>query len=274
MGSGGMKEAVMPLLATDFGTYLKENIPLVVIMAIIAAAIVALIVVLCVVRKKQRAETAEEAPKEAEETAPSADSEEPSGEPGETEPPKEPEEPSGEGVPIEPPKEEASANTEEKEPPERDGKEDTMKPEKKPTPKPAAKEPQKEPKKVPAAPVKPEKKSGAAGKWIVYAEDRGGYGFRLLASNGELMLRSSSPYSSAASAKNGIKTYQENIAAGRLEIVETKKGNFFVQVNNGQNRLLATSADYKTRASCEAAAESIKRWAATGVVLLEEDDPS
>ena len=116
------------------------------------------------------------------------------------------------------------------------------------------------------------KTAGSIGKWVVYEEDRGGYGFRLHASNGEVMLTSSSPYASPSSAKSGIKTYQDAVAAGRMAIVETKSGSFFVQISNASNRLLATSADYKTRSSCESAAESIKRWASTTIIVVEKEE--
>lgn len=86
------------------------------------------------------------------------------------------------------------------------------------------------------------------------------------------MLKSSSPYASLQSAKAGIKTYQDNIAAGRLEVVETKKGNFFVQVNNASGRMLATSADYPNRSGCESALQSIKRWAQTSTIVQESED--
>lgn len=119
--------------------------------------------------------------------------------------------------------------------------------------------------------VKDASERASGGKWIIYEEERGGYGFKLLASNGEIMLKSSAPYASLGSAKVGIKTYQDNIAAKRLEIIETKKGNFFVQINNANNRLLATSADYKTRTGCESAAESIQRWAPATLILIENE---
>lgn len=120
-----------------------------------------------------------------------------------------------------------------------------------------------------AAVVPPKTANG--GKWIIFAEERGGYGFKLVASNGEVMLLSSAPYASLQSAKSGVKTYQDNVKAGRLEIAETKSGSFFVKINNASGRLLATSADYKTRSSAESAAESIKRWAETTVILVEEE---
>ncbi len=123
----------------------------------------------------------------------------------------------------------------------------------------------------PAEPVAPAK-SGANGKWVITKDNRGRYGFELFASNGEMMLESGTPYATLASAKSGIKTYQDNIAAGRLEINETKNGTFFVQVLNARGGLLATSADYKTKSACSSAADSIKRWAQTTVIEEAPDE--
>ncbi len=115
------------------------------------------------------------------------------------------------------------------------------------------------------------KASGANGKWVISKDERGRYEFALYASNGEMMLESGTPYATLSSAKSGIKTYQDNIAAERLEINETKNGAFFVQVLNARGGLLATSADYKTRTACTNAAESIKRWAQTMTIEVEEE---
>ncbi len=120
-----------------------------------------------------------------------------------------------------------------------------------------------------AKPAKEEPVSGANGKWAVF-EDGGRYGFRLIASNGEVMLESATTYSSLGGALAGVKTYQNNIKAGRLAIKETKNG-FRVQVFNARGGLLAASADYKTRPNTESAMESIKRWSATAVVVQPED---
>lgn len=241
-------------LLITVGEYLKNNPALIAVIAVIAAFVVALIVLLIATEVKKRKKTA---PKEEQaETGGSAPLDEDRGQPQEKE-----EQPQEEQAPKEEQQEPAPQENQETAEEDERKKERTAKkletlekPAAKPTP----------------APVKP-KKDGAVGKWILYEENRGGYGFRLLASNGEIMLKSSSPYASQQSAKAGIKTYQDNIAAGRLEIVETKSGSFFVQVNNANNRLLATSADYKTRASCESAAESIKRWAATTVIATESE---
>ena len=117
-----------------------------------------------------------------------------------------------------------------------------------------------------------EAKSSVGGKWVIAKDERGRFDLYLYASNGEMMLKSGSPYSSLVSAKSGIKTYRDNIAAGRYEIDETKNGAFFVQIMNARGGLLATSADYKSKSACQSAAESIKRWSATTNVEVKEDE--
>lgn len=265
--------------------YMKDHIALTVVLAVVLVLIIALIVLLAVeiARSKKRAKANGNAPAPAEEAAPDEPEEEkplPEAEaPEATQPEAAQEEPA-------PPTEAEAQPTEQKTEPTKNEmagyvfvpvkkdraaekapatatKEEPMKQEKKAQP-----EKKTQPAAAPVAAKKPAKKE-SVGKWIIYEEDRGGYGFKLVASNGEVMIRSSSPYASLSSAKSGVKTYQENIAAGRLEVVETKKGNFFVQVNNASKRLLATSADYPTRSSCENALASIKRWAATTVVVVE-----
>lgn len=239
--------------------YLKNNIPLLIVFVLIIALIIVLAVLLIrqLVRKKKTDNTTEtvETQQLEEATVP-----EPEFEP-EPEPEPEPEAPVSESV-------ETQTET--------IMEEETMKQPEKEEKKPVKAEPKKTSKPAKPAPTPvaaPIVKSGKnLGKWVIFEEDRGGFGFRLMASNGEQMLKSSSPYASISSAKSGIKTYQDNIAAGRLEINQTKNGNFFVQINNASNRLLATSADYKTRSSCESAADSIKRWAPTTVIVVENDE--
>lgn len=125
----------------------------------------------------------------------------------------------------------------------------------------------------PAAPAKkqePAKVSAAAGKWVIEAI-KGKYWLSLIAPNGQVMLESPTAYASLSSARSGIKTYQENIAAGRMEITEHKNGDSQVQILNGRGLLLATSSTYSTRTQAESALGSIKRWSVTEAVeVLEE----
>lgn len=232
--------------------YIKEHTTLSVILLIVVLIVFALLVWLIVSEvlrakknkqrleqaKAQKAEAERAAETQTEETAPQAEEEAPAAEP--------------EAAQTQPQEEEMKKENAKAAAP------------KKTETKPAAKA---------AVPVKtPAKKevSGANGKWVI-TKDGDRFGFELVASNGEVMLESSISYSSLAGAKGGIKTYQTNIAAGRLEIKETKNG-FRVQILNGSNALYAASADYKTRVSCESACESIKRWAATAVVVVEGED--
>ena len=233
--------------------YLKEHVALLVVMIFILLAIVALAIWLLILLYQKRQEKPPEETEEQEESKEETSQDEPK------------------------PLEENDEISKQE-----DSEMKKQVPDKKTEPQKAKeKEPQKIAKPAPAKPAtkakptakeKPAPATKAAGKWVLYEEDRGGFGFRLLASNGEIMLKSSSPYASLQSAKAGIKTYQDNIAADRLEVVETKKGNFFVQVNNASKRMLATSADYPTRSSCESALSSIKRWAQSTTIVTESDD--
>ena len=95
---------------------------------------------------------------------------------------------------------------------------------------------------------------------------KGKYWFSLYAPNGQVMLESATPYATLSNAKAGIKTYQDNIAANHLEIVEHKNGDSQVQILNARGGLLATSSTYPSRAQAESALASIKRWAATTAI--------
>ena len=115
------------------------------------------------------------------------------------------------------------------------------------------------------------KTSGVGGKWVIEEDKNGKFWFSLIASNGQIMLESATPYGSLANAKSGIRTYQDNIAADRLEIVEHKNGDFQVQILNGSKRLLATSSTYSTRAQAESTRDSIKRWSQTSVIEVKDE---
>lgn len=118
-----------------------------------------------------------------------------------------------------------------------------------------------EPAKKPEAP----KVSAANGKWII-EEVKGKFWLSLIAPNGQVMLESPTAYASLQSARSGVKTYQDNIAAERFEITEHKNGDSQVQVLNGRGGLLATSSTYSSRAQAESARDSIKRWASTTAI--------
>ena len=123
----------------------------------------------------------------------------------------------------------------------------------------------------PAEKPAPEKKAAAkgySGKWVI-SPLNGGYTFELRASNGEKML-SGGHYTTLSGAKGGIETYKNNIQKGNFRIIETKMGDFIFQLLNASGKLLAFSADYNTRAGCESAVESTRRFAATAPVEVAD----
>ena len=275
----------------------KANLPLLIVLAAIVVAILVLVIVMIVLsvkaKKRSRLEAEEavralanvppdeeytpvtaaasaSAQEEAEESAESPSSE-PLAEPI-AEPAEETETPAGSAEPLQI-KEEETEMAEKKQP--TPVKKDVKKPEpkkaepvkkdvKKPEPKKA--EPVKsEAKKPEPKKAEPAKVSAANGKWVIETV-KGKYWLSLIAPNGQVMLESPTPYASLSSARSGIKTYQDNIAADRLEITEHKNGDSQVQVLTAGGRLLATSSTYSSRSQADSAKESIKRWASTTAV--------
>ncbi len=289
-------------LNNAFLNYIKDpgNLPLIIVLGVVILVILVLVIVMIVgtvrSKKRSRRETEEavlalsQVPPD-EEYTPYSPEEEPS--PAETEEPTEPvvaaEEAPAEEVPTEAQPTEPAAPEEkqeetayaavETEEPEMEQKktEPSKKeePAKKEAKKPIAKaEPKKEPAKKPEPKkAEPAKVSAANGKWVIEAV-KGKYWLSLIAPNGQVMLESPTPYASLQSARSGVKTYQDNIAAERLEITEHKNGDSQVQVLNGRGGLLATSSTYSSRAQAESARDSIKRWASTTAIeeLAEKKD--
>ena len=228
--------------------YLKDNLVLVIVLAVIVALIIGVVVAMIVIaakaKKRQAAQTEE--PVSPAEPAPA--------EPAEPAAPAE-EAPAKRVTPDEKP---APAPVEEPAPAPAEEEPKNAEPKK-------AKQPAKEePKKT-----EPQKSTTVTGKWIIRKQDDK-YAFDLVASNGEVMITSSVPYSSLSSAKSGIQTYKNNIAAGKFTVTETKNGDFIFQLLNARGALLANGNAYRTRANCENAIESTKRWALSDIIEVRD----
>ena len=117
-----------------------------------------------------------------------------------------------------------------------------------------------------------EKAARYSGKWTVCrvvtdaesGEDET-YFFELHASNGEKLL-SSEEYTSYNGALRGIETHKANIEKGNFKITLSKKGDYIFKLLSGKNMLLCMGENYPTRARCENAIESTKRFAKTAVL--------
>jgi len=101
-----------------------------------------------------------------------------------------------------------------------------------------------------------------AGKYFLY---------RLKASNGETLVVSEI-YKTFNGVRDAIETVKKNIETGTLIVNQEKHGLWQFKLYSINKRLLVESANYETKARCESACESFKRFAfISPVVNLEKD---
>ncbi len=121
-----------------------------------------------------------------------------------------------------------------------------------------------------------------SGKWKIYrvalidenGKDANGeesFFFELRASNGEKLF-ASEEYTSYSGAVSGIATHKANVEKGNFKITLTKKGDYIFKLLNGKNMLLCMGEHYATRARCESAIQSTKRFSATAVLEEKVED--
>lgn len=111
-----------------------------------------------------------------------------------------------------------------------------------------------------------------SGKWVICrvvtednADEEETFFFELRASNGEKLL-SSEEYTTYNGAIRGIQTHKTNILKNNFRITLSKKGDYIFKLLNGKGMLLCMGEHYATRARCESAIESAKRFAKTAFV--------
>ncbi len=116
-----------------------------------------------------------------------------------------------------------------------------------------------------------DKQARYTGKWVVcrvITSDEAGdetYFFELHASKGEKLF-ASEDYTTYQGVLRGIQTHKTNILNGNIKITTTKKGDYIFKVLSGKNMLLCQGENYPTRARCESAVESTKRFAQSAIV--------
>ncbi len=119
--------------------------------------------------------------------------------------------------------------------------------------------------------AKADKAPKYTGKWAIcriITDERDAeemYFFELRASNGEKLL-SSEEYTSYNGAIRGIETHKANILKGNFKITLSKKGDYIFKLLSGKNTLLCMGEKYPSKARCESAIESAKRFAETAVI--------
>ncbi len=123
-------------------------------------------------------------------------------------------------------------------------------------------------KQAPQKQVEPEPKRQYAGKWKI-SQEQDGFVATLTASNGGTLLRTEK-YKSLSGVKNGIETIKKNIDGGNFAISVDKYGHYRFKLFNLSNRLICMSEDYSSKNKCENGIESVKRFAKTDNVIMEE----
>ncbi len=111
-------------------------------------------------------------------------------------------------------------------------------------------------------------KKAYTGKWKIKQENSK-YIAELHASNGGVLLRTEA-YTSLTGVKSGIETIKKNIDDGNFTISSDKYGHYRFKLFSKLNRLICISEDYSSRAKCDKGIESVKRFAKTAYVIIEE----
>ena len=108
-----------------------------------------------------------------------------------------------------------------------------------------------------------------AGKWIITESD-GMFSANLVASNGEVLLRSES-YSALSGVKSGIDTINKNIAKNNFALSIDKNGKYFFKLYSSSKRLLCISEVYGSKKLCDNAVESVKRFSQTAIIVRQSE---
>ncbi len=117
---------------------------------------------------------------------------------------------------------------------------------------------------------KPTTKKTYTGKWKIKQENSKFYA-QLIASNGGILLKTET-YTSMTGVKSGIETIKKNIDDGNFTISSDKYGHYRFKLFSKLNRLICISEDYSSRAKCDNAIASVKRFAKTAYVLVEDSE--
>ncbi len=108
------------------------------------------------------------------------------------------------------------------------------------------------------------------GKWRIKEDDRGFYAC-LYASNGGLLLKTEY-YTSLSGVKSGIETIKRNAENGNFAVSIDKHNHYHFKLFSSSNKLICVSEDYSSKAKCDNGISSVRRFAPTASIILEERD--
>ena len=108
------------------------------------------------------------------------------------------------------------------------------------------------------------------GKWKIKQDDSG-FVASLYASNGGLLLRTEH-YTTLSGVKSGIQTIKRNAEIGNFAISIDKHNHYHFKLFSSSNKLICVSEDYSSKAKCDNGIASVKRFAPSATIILEERD--
>lgn len=104
-------------------------------------------------------------------------------------------------------------------------------------------------------------------KFEIFQGEDGQYYFRLVASNGEIILASEG-YEGKAGAQNGVESVKNNASADNFDSLESEDGQFYFNLKAANGAVIGTSETYTTAAARDNGIESVVN--AAGKADLED----
>jgi hypothetical protein len=106
---------------------------------------------------------------------------------------------------------------------------------------------------------------------VFESEVDGRWYFHLLASNGQIVLRSQS-YSSEAAAKKGVKSVQSNGKnQSRFEVLEAINGEFYVNLEASNGEIIGTTETYASKSNAERSRDRLVEILKAGTSIKNAD---
>jgi uncharacterized protein YegP (UPF0339 family) len=107
------------------------------------------------------------------------------------------------------------------------------------------------------------------GKFEVYNDAKGGYRFRLKATNGQVILASQG-YKEKAGCANGIESVKKNAQdSARFEKLQSKSGDWYFNLKSTNGQVVGTSQMYSSEAAMDNGIESVGNNAPDAEVIEE-----
>ena len=84
------------------------------------------------------------------------------------------------------------------------------------------------------------------------------------------MLLKTEYYTTLSGVKSGIETIKKNVESGNFAISIDKHNHYHFKLFSKANKLICVSEDYSSKAKCDSGISSVKRFANSSTIILEE----